>query len=255
MPDESERIIPLRQQGDDMRRGRVLLAIILGVLGFALTLSLGNWQSRRAQYKLVLQAQWDSAQHATPIPVTGSTLGDVVARVPVQISLTGRFRHDRSVWLDNRTNNGRAGFFVLTPLEIDAGGVVLVNRGWVARDALDRLRLPDISEPAGPVSIEGLALAQLPRLLELGAVIESGAWPRVWQNVDLDAFEHASGLKVARFVVQQTSRTDDTLVRDWPAPDLGIEKNRGYALQWYSLAALITVATLFFGWRAWRSPN
>ncbi len=236
-----------------MKRGRVLLAVILGLLGFALTLSLGNWQSRRAHYKLALQAQWDSAQRATPIPVTASTVDEVPARVPVLVRLTGRFQHRYSVWLDNRTSNGRAGFFVVTPLQIEAGRAVLVNRGWVARNPQDRLRLPDIGQPAGPVSIEGLALTQLPRLLELGDKLEPKHWPLVWQNLDFDAFEHASGLRVARFVVQQTSRTDDTLERDWPAPDLGIEKHRGYALQWYSLSALIAVLTLFFGWRGWRN--
>lgn len=236
-------------------RGRMLLAIVVGALGFVSTLSLGNWQSRRAQYKLALQAQWDAAQHAEPISVTASTAGAVQARIPVLVRLTGRFQHQYSVWLDNRTSGGRAGFFVVTPLEIGAGEFVLVNRGWAPRDAENRLRLPHVGAVAGTVTIEGLALTQLPRLLELGRDIESGDWPRVWQNLDFDSFERASGLKVARFFVQQSSRTDDTLVRDWPAPDLGIEKHRGYALQWYSLAALIAVLTLFFGWRGSRGPH
>ena len=52
---------------------------------------------------------------------------------------------------------------------------------------------------------------------------------------------------VARFVVQQTNDTGDGLRRVWPRPDAGVDKHRGYAFQWYSLAALIAVLTLFFG--------
>lgn len=236
-----------------MRR-RASIAIIAGVLGVALTISLGNWQSRRAQYKLELQAQWDAAQHAPPIAVSAATMAEAAALAPKRVRLTGRFEHRYSVWLDNRPSHGRAGFHVITPF-VTHDGVVLVSRGWVARDPQDRLRLPPVGEPAGELTIEGLALKEWPRLLELGPPAASEQWPRVWQNLDFAAFERASGLTVGRFVVQQTSRTDDALERDWPAPDLGVDMHRGYALQWYSLAALIAGLTLYFGWRAWRAAQ
>ena len=237
-----------------MSRGRAISAVVAGVLGFALTLALGNWQTRRAEFKLALQAQWEAAQRVAPTVVDAATARDVAARTPLRVRLSGRFEHRHSVWLDNRQSHGRPGFHVVTPFVAD-GGAVLVNRGWVARDPQDRLRLPVIGEPAGVLMIEGLALAQLSRLLELGQPGEARPWPLVWQNLDFAAYERASGLRVAPFVVQQTSGTDDGLVRDWPAPDFGIEKNRGYALQWYSLAALIAGLTLFFGWRAWRGAH
>jgi surfeit locus 1 family protein len=232
----------------------MMVAIAAGVLGFALTVSLGNWQSRRAEQKSALQAQWDAAQKGEPVVVNAATLHDLPARLPVRVRLTGKFQHRYSVWLDNRQSGGRPGFFVVTPIETD-NGVVLVNRGWVARDVQDRSRLPPIGEPVDTVAIEGMALAQLPRLLQLGAEPEPRRWPLVWQNLQFESFERASGLRVARFVVQQTSRMDDGLVRDWPAPDLGVEKHRGYALQWYSLAALIAALTLFFSGRAWRAAS
>ncbi|HWR87335.1 MAG TPA: hypothetical protein VN277_02820, partial [Acidiferrobacterales bacterium] len=47
-------------------------------------------------------------------------------------------------------------------------------------------------------------------------------------------------------LVQQTSVADDALVREWERPDLGIDKHRGYALQWYALAALTAVLLAFF---------
>lgn len=229
---------------------RTVIALAAGVLGSALTLALGNWQTHRAEYKIGLQAQWDAAARAPARAVSATDTGDTL-HLPVRVRLTGRFRHQFSVWLDNRQMNGRAGFFVITPMETSSG-VVLVNRGWAERDPQDRMRLPSVAEPAGMVTIEGIALAEVPRLLELGRAPDSGKWPRVWQNLDFAAYEKASGLSVARFVVEQTSGADDGLARDWPAPDLGVEMHRGYALQWYSLSALIAGLTLFFGWRGWR---
>jgi len=248
---EGEPIIPSDSWDNGVNRARVVVAIVSGLAAFALTLVLGNWQSRRAEYKIALQAQWDAAQRNTPVVINGKTQLDLSAHEPIRVSLTGRFQHRYSVWLDNRQSNGRPGFFVVTPFETDAG-TVLVNRGWTARDALDRLRLPSIGEPADTVSIEGMALAQLQRSLQLGADAEAKQWPLVWQNLDFESYERASGLRVVRFVVQQTSPLDDGLVRDWPAPNLGVDKHRAYALQWYSLALLIAVLALFFGWRAWR---
>ncbi|HEU0202970.1 MAG TPA: SURF1 family protein, partial [Burkholderiaceae bacterium] len=62
----------------------------------------------------------------------------------------------------------------------------------------------------------------------------------------------ATGLPLARLVVQQTSNADDGLTRRWPRSPGGAQKNRGYAFQWYAIAAVIGALTIFFGWRAFR---
>jgi cytochrome oxidase assembly protein ShyY1 len=173
--------------------------------------------------------------------------------LPLRVRLRGEFDHARSVWLDNRLLDGRPGFWVVAPLRLDGGGVVLVNRGWVARDAADRAHRPSVGEPAGSVVIEGLAVTHAPRLLELGEGGNSGPLPAIWQNLDFAQYESASRLAVARLVVQQTSELDDGLVRRWVRPASGVDKHRGYAFQWYALSALIALFTLFFSARAWRA--
>ncbi|GAB4464585.1 MAG: SURF1 family protein [Burkholderiaceae bacterium] len=206
------------------------------------TLSLGNWQTRRAEQKLALQAQRDAAERAAPVEVSARDLDELPRRAPLRVKLRGRFLHDRTVWLDNRMMDGRAGFFVVTPLWIEGTDTaVLVMRGFAARDPADRQRLPAIGAPEGAVELEGLALAEPPRLLELGTAPSPGPLPAIWQNLDYAMFEQASGRRVARVVVQQTSDTADGLVRHWPRPSAGVEKHRGYAFQWYALAALVAV--------------
>jgi cytochrome oxidase assembly protein ShyY1 len=112
----------------------------------------------------------------------------------------------------------------------------------------DRTELPKAPVSGAPLTIDGVAVARVPRVLELG---EPSASPLgIWQNLDFEAYERASGHKVARFVVQQTSDTGDGLRRVWLRPDAGVDKHRGYAFQWYSLAALIGGLTLYFGGKA-----
>ncbi len=41
--------------------------------------------------------------------------------------------------------------------------------------------------------------------------------------------------------MQQTNDAGDGLVRAWPRPDLGVDKHKAYALQWYVLAALTVI--------------
>lgn len=232
-----------------MRRRKPIAALIVAAAGIALTISLGNWQSRRGDAKEALQAEWDAAQRHEPIDVASWTaLESVTAALPRRVRLRGVFVPSGSVYLDNRMRQGVAGFDLVTPLAIgDALPLVLVDRGWVARDMQDRTRMP-AAPVAGEVVIEGLAVTRMPRLLELGGTQERRL-PGIWQNLEFETFEQVHGRRVARFVVQQTSETPDGLVRDRARPATGVEKHRGYALQWYSLATLIAVLSAWFGYR------
>ncbi len=230
-----------------MKLAQTLVVLVAAAVGIAATVSLGNWQTRRAEDKLALQAQRDAAERAAPVEITPRDLAELPQRTPLRVKLRGRFVHGQTVWLDNRMMDGRAGFFVVTPLRIAGSDTaVLVMRGFAARDPADRQRLPAIGQPDGEVALEGLALAEPPRLLELGPALPAGPLPAIWQNLDYAAFEQASGLRVARIVVQQTSDGGDGLARRWLRPATGVEKHRGYAFQWYALAALLAALAAVF---------
>lgn len=231
---------------------RVAVALLAGIAGVVLTASLGNWQNRRGDEKAARQAQWDAALARAPSPITGlDDASGVAGNLPQRVELRGVFVPDATVYVDNRLVDGVAGFQVVTPVAIAEGMPwILVNRGWAARSMADRTRLPSAPIADGPLRIEGVAVPHVPRTLDLGE--RGGALGGIWQNLDFEAYEQASGRKVARFVVQQTNDTDDGLRRAWARPDAGVDKHRGYAFQWYSLAALISVLTLYFGGKALR---
>jgi surfeit locus 1 family protein len=131
------------------------------------------------------------------------------------------------------------------PLRIDGSDThVLVARGWLPRDAADAAKLPPYATPAGRVSVEGLVKASVGHIMQLGTpeLVRPGA---IVQNIEPAQFAQASGLKLQPFFIEQgaAAPAGDGLVRNWPAPSLGVEKHQGYAFQWYALALM---ALLFF---------
>src|SRR5690606_3469228 len=106
-----------------------------------------------------------------------------------------------SVYLDNRQMNGHPGFFLVTPLRLEGGGgrAVLVQRGWVPRNFMDRNEVPAIETPTGTVWIEGRLAPPPGKLYELG---EAGTGA-IRQNIDLAAFAQETGLSLLNVSVLQ----------------------------------------------------
>jgi cytochrome oxidase assembly protein ShyY1 len=63
----------------------------------------------------------------------------------------------------------------------------------------------------------------------------------VWQNLTLERYRATVPIALQPVVIQQDSKLDDGLVREWSAPDLGIDKHYAYAFQWFVMAAAIVI--------------
>jgi surfeit locus 1 family protein len=213
--------------------------IILIVM--AITVRLGFWQRDRAHQKEALNAQIVAFEQApvqrvgaAPIALKDINFHRVMAR--------GTFMPERVVYLDNRPYMDQPGFYVVMPLKLADGGVVLVNRGWLPRNLSDRTGIAPYDTPAGEVEIDGVARPNASLAFELGHG-GSAAREKIRQNLDVAAYAAETGLPLQPFVIQQQNDTRDKLVRDWPAPTLGVDTNYGYMLQWWGMAA----AALAFG--------
>jgi surfeit locus 1 family protein len=232
-----------------MRRGYSfrprLWALALAAAACAAGIALGNWQSRRADEKRAAAAQLEAARRAPALEL-GATSIDPAGVVGKRVAARGAFEARHTVLLDNKQRGGRVGYEVVTPLRIAGGALhVLVNRGWIEAGAT-RAVLPEVRTPEGEVHLEGLALERFPQAYEPGGAAPQGA---VRQNVRVEAFGAERGLALQPFVIEQWSDTGDRLLREWTAPDFGIEKHDAYALQWYSLAALAVALAVVLSFR------
>jgi surfeit locus 1 family protein len=204
--------------------------------------SLGQWQTRRALEKESIAVKLTQREAAPPLDLNVAlpNIGDAEYR---RVAVRGEFLPGWPVYLDNRPYGGMAGFYVLMPFKIAGSDLhVLVARGWAPRDPNNRLKLPAPVTPRGQIEIRGVVRHSAGHLLQLGALPEIRP-NAVVQNLEVKQFAQASRLNMLPVLIEQTSDTREGLVRDWPKPSSGSERNRGYAFQWYALAA---TAFLFF---------
>jgi surfeit locus 1 family protein len=228
--------------------------LVATVIVVAAGVVLGQWQTRRGDEKQAILMRMDERQ-AAPAITFGPALwqADLHEQEFRRIRLKGEFITQWTTYLDNRPYNGAPGLYVLTPFKIaDSEHSVLVERGWVPLNLTDRSNVPALPPPSGMQEIEGVLRLGAGHLLQLGKadVPRPGA---LMQNLEIPAFAKASGFGLLPFVIEQhadAGNTHDGLTRDWPAPALGIERHRGYAVQWYALALM---AILFFVVTGFRS--
>ena len=216
----------------------------------ALTICLGFWQLGRAEFKEAAFAK-EQAQAALP-PVNEDDLIQGMSEtdgLQRRIEAKGEWLAQWTVFLDNRTMQGQPGFWVLTPLKLKSGDVLLVQRGWAPRDRTLSDKLPPIQTPEGPVRVQGKWVQAPSKMMELTSSDAQGTDPKVFQslrqNLTIQEFQKDSGLKVLATVLE-IAPPSDGLLRHWPTVLSGSEKNRAYALQWFALATLSAGLFLWF---------
>ena len=224
------------------------LVLGMALLGVAVTFSLGLWQLGRAAETTALQdaRTQQSAMAALDGRSLGSAPGDAASRAALihrRMVLTGRWLPQHTVYLENRQMNGKPGFFVLTPLQIEGtGAVMLVQRGWAQRAFTDRTALPPIETPSGQVEVPGHLAPWPSRLYDFGGA-EQGP---IRQNLDLQAFRRETALPLLEVTLLQSGAASEGLLREWPVVASGVEKHHGYAFQWFGLSGLIALLYVWF---------
>jgi surfeit locus 1 family protein len=159
------------------------------------------------------------------------------------VLLRGQWLGQHTVLLDNRQMNGKVGYYVVTPLQLEGeAAAVLVQRGWLARNFLDRNATPQVDTPVGVVTLEGRIVPPPSKLYELGSSSEG----LIRQNIDLASFKAETGVPLLNVSVQQTGALSEGLLREWPVLGSGVDKHYGYAFQWFALSGLIAILYVWF---------
>jgi surfeit locus 1 family protein len=228
-------------------RLRSVITLVMALASALLTARLGLWQLDRAAQKTALH---DAIQRQRALPnLSSQQLARDASELPMQVhrsvTLRGRWLPEHTIFLENRQMNGRPGFYAVTPLQLDERSVVLVQRGWVARDLLDRTRVAVAPPPGGEVQVRGRIAPGPSRLYEF----ETAASGAIRQNLELGAFARETGLPLRPLTIVQEDEAgaaSDGLLRQWPEPATGVDKHHGYAFQWFALSALIIGLYVWF---------
>lgn len=217
---------------------------------FAGFMALGTWQLQRRVWKLDLIARVEQRIHAPAVAAPGP------AQWPAMNVATDEYRRveargvfsDRQDTLVQASTDLGSGFWVLTPMRLNDGGVVLVNRGFVVS------MTSAAHVPAGQVVIEGLL-----RMSQSGGGFLRHNDPAAnrWYSRDVRAIAAARGLDgVAPYFIDADAASGN---RPQAKPVGGLtvvsfhNNHLVYALTWFALA-LMTAAAAWRSVRAWRAP-
>ena len=109
----------------------IFLLALMPITAFAL----GTWQVQRLDWKTKLIARYEDRLVRTPLPLPPRIDPDAIHEFDYRrVYATGQFRHDKEMLIGPRTQDGKDGYMVVTPLEREDGSTILINRGWISKD-------------------------------------------------------------------------------------------------------------------------
>jgi surfeit locus 1 family protein len=224
---------------------------VAAVLLFCAFLWLGTWQVQRRAWKLDLIAHVEKRVHAPAVPPPPPWAWPHVTAANSEyrhVQVTGAFLNDSETLVQALTDLG-AGFWVLTPLRVGDGTVVLVNRGFVPPERRERAAHGAV-EATTPATVTGLLRITEPK----GWFLRRNDPARnLWYSRDVQAIAAARGLRLVRvapyFIDQEAASASGGGASGGAdsAPVGGLtviafrNTHLSYAITWYGLALLVVI--------------
>ena len=218
---------------------------LITVALLVLLLRLGFWQLDRAEQKDQVFERVEQLKRLAPLTALPGVAEEYSSLHWRHARLQARRIDGLTFLLDNQVRQGQAGYYVYSLIETETGQMLLFNRGWIKANPDRRIiELPPAREPTQifsgvlkPPPATGLLLAEnTDESLADGLV-------RL-QSIEPKALNKRYQLRLLPLVLRQEGGAEDGLLRDWPVPGSGKEKNLGYAFQWFAMALALVVIYL-----------
>jgi surfeit locus 1 family protein len=217
-----------------------ILSHLFAVACVVAFVGLGLWQldrhDERAERNATIEARADLP--AVPIADALREAGDDGDALRFRAVAASGTYGDGELLVDNRSKDGLPGAWVLTPLVLDDGTTLVVNRGFQFNDGG---RVDPEPAPDGPVSIEGTVTPWEDD--GCGVRRDDAGEPVGMACLRRSAAEEAFGADVSPVVVQRQTSTPSEPggLAPVPLPELDAGPHRSYAVQWFIFAALTAV--------------
>jgi len=211
---------------------------------FAALVALGVWQLERLQWTLGLIAEMDAHLHAAPL-----SLDEMLKLAPHdaqyrRVALSGRYANSDEAYVFTTADNGAPVYHVITPLLLDDGRVMLIDRGAVPPEFMEKAKrraglLPDEQHVVG--------IWRTPDAPGLFTPPPDAAH-RIWYARDVAGIARADAIKPAAPVIVEADATP--VPGGWPRGGQTVIALRNdhlqYAITWFLLAASLVVVYLAY---------
>ena len=198
--------------------------------------ALSNWQWHRLHdrqaYNVTIQAEIDKPPVALS-ELTVSVPESVTVPAGSQwrtVQMTGSWLSGNQVLVRKKSLESDLGLWVVTPLRLSDGTVVMVNRGWIAaaNSAVDSPVVATV--PVGTIEVLGRLREVQDRTKPAPSDLPAGQVDRI---IPLEIVSGATTLSNA-YVEMTASRPESKSadIRTLPEPEVTEGAHRSYALQW-----------------------
>jgi cytochrome oxidase assembly protein ShyY1 len=242
---------------------------LLVLLFLPLLLRLGFWQAERAEEKQQLLAVYQQQQNlpAKNFTELANNNSDVSYR---PVIITGTYDKDRYWLLDNKPRQGKVGYEVIMPLQVDTlvykelgkeaskksnSQTILVNRGWIKAPRL-RSDFPLVEAPSEKVTIKGYfyipSKNAIFRNIDNSSSDLSQAWPKRVLALRTKQAKAVLATTVYPQVLRINDESPSALITEWPVINTLPEKHYGYSVQWFAMALALVC---LYAWAIIKKPE
>lgn len=215
---------------------RRVVLLVVGAVVALVCVRLGIWQLQRLSERQAFNDRVEAGLAQSPAPldeVLAEAVADPEALEYRRVVVTGTYDGSEEVVLYGRTLNGRPGDHLLTPLVLDDGTAIVVDRGWVPFEP-DRSLPADgpASAHAGPVTVEGFLTAP-------DEATAPGEPVTTIQRIDLERLQGQMPYELVPLALQLEAQTPSaSLPVPAPRPVLSPGPHLSYAIQWFAFATI-----------------
>ena len=197
-----------------------------------LLIGLGSWQVERLHWKEELVATIIARIHQDPVDIASLAV-DEADYHPATGS--GTFLNDKSFYLLAISLTGEGGYHVLTPLHLEDGQFLLVDRGWIPYD----MRGKNYARPSDVVRIAGVA--RIPQYHRIRS--QNDPEGNNWYQIDMDMMATRAGVPAfLPYILEADAAPNEGGYPVGGQTRLTLPNNHlSYAVTWYGLALVLIV--------------
>ncbi|MCI0653239.1 MAG: SURF1 family protein [Methylococcaceae bacterium] len=208
-------------------------------------LTLGFWQLDRAKQKRQNQQIIEARLSAKPLAFEELPQSPSEPLNFQRVSLYGNYLSEQSIFLVDKFYARQRGYEVLTPFKLKSTNqIVLVSRGWTALGP-DPEKLPELDAPNEELHLSGAIHIPAGRSFFIDQPIQNEGWPLRLNHLSMDHIGRLFAVPVFPYVVHLDEAMPGLLHHYPPAVDMHAERSTSYAIQWFAMAILVLLGTLF----------
>lgn len=198
--------------------------------------ALSNWQWNRLEARQLVNLQIQEQIDKEPAQITELIISTETSKTVAEdahwrtVGMTGVWLQDKQVLVRKKSLESDLGLWVVTPLQLSDGTVVMINRGWTAaaNSAVDSPVVASV--PTGTIEVLGRLRVTLERTKPAPTDLPAGQVDRIVPTEIIDSPDTLSNA-----YLEMTASRPDSLsseIRTLPAPEVTEGAHRSYAVQW-----------------------